>query len=1206
MAKIKYTSEQRLAIDTKNKNIIVSAQAGAGKTQVLVERILDKIQNEKVDIENLLIVTFTKKAAQEMKDRIKSSLQSLSQDSIEDRKYLNEQFNKVTNAQISTMHSFCINSIRTFFNKIDLNPQFTVLNQATLNILRWDVMDAVFERYYEVNDKDFIAFLDEYSDIKDDENVKTLLFNIYDFIMSQIDPFNWLEAAIAKYDNENFDTKGELIEYKKQQLYSLSRARLESAIKESLKYSEKLVQIFNTGTLSEKHIVIVEETNNLIDQLEELFLNDYFEEMKDVLGDFSFMRMITVPKKFKELPTYDPQNHELFKATRDKFKEAITDVTSILENLDVNEFIKIEQKNKEYINVIYKILLTFHNEFLGRKKDKNGIDFSDAEHFMLELLKHEDVRDTLKERFDYIFFDEYQDANQVQNHIVEMINRDDNLFFVGDIKQSIYKFRLADPSIFNNRYSRYKSGENEKDLAVDLTYNFRSRMEILEFTNFIFDNLMTKDLGEIEYNDPAHRLVPKGNFEPIDNYVPIEIHYIRDKVDNDFKTEDEYIINSDFYEENGQPFLIAKKLQTMINEGRKPKDFAILLRNKAMIPAICEYLQVFDIPFYTDSIDFDYGNLEVLEFINILKAIDNDKRDLILLSALVSVIGNFTEDDIARIRNLGKMESFYNAFYSYEKNDEFDREIADKIVEYKEKIEYYKKIERTMSLYDFSWYLLVDSGYMTYLLSKNAGKEKLDNVVAFIEEIRSYEENANPGLYNFLNYVDRLSNRDLSTIEPGAELSDEDNVVRIMTIHKSKGLQFKNVILANMEKNFNFRDIRSTYILHNNKGVALKLFNQIDGKYKTNIFYDDIADAKKRELLAEEIRLQYVALTRAIDRIIIVGNVSDKNFENIEDDYYNVKNPLSWITSIVLSDEISNGFKFDNNIEYATRTSRLKDLGVKIEFKIHEKIDIVDEMIALNVVAKDEVITPSGEMKDLEFFNFKYPHIQQTTLPFKKTVSELSSYNDNKSLDFKDYENMIKNNYPKNGNELSVIDPQDEVEILENIEYKMAEGYESPKFMKEDEKSATDIGTTTHRILQMLPIRKYDIDSLKAELEKQVYMGNLRSEDLKYVDSESIINLYNSEIGMRILRADRVYKEESFTMVYKEDNNKILVDGQIDLFFIEGDEIVLIDFKTNRRINKSLYAIQFDLYTQGIESALGMKVKERYIYWTRFSQFTEI
>ncbi|NLW52019.1 MAG: helicase-exonuclease AddAB subunit AddA [Tissierellia bacterium] len=1201
MASISYTSEQRIAIDTKDKNIIVSAQAGAGKTQVLVERIIDKVKNEKVDIENLLIVTFTNKAAQEMKDRIKSSLQTAASDSKDERRYLNEQFNKVTNAQISTMHSFCINSLRTFFHKIDLNPQFKILNQATLNILRWEVMDEVFHEFYEKKDHDFIELLNEYSDLKNDEALKSNLFRIYDFIMSQIDPFGWLGEARDKYLNPDFNNNEDFYEYKKQQLFDTASSSLGEMISRSQKKAEAVEKFYSMGTLTEKHGLVVEETLGITRQINSLFESKNYEHIKELLDNFEFMRMVSIPKKLKESDPYIGDEHKKFKVIRDVFKESIIDIKGVMDELDVDELIYIETKNYEYISTIYNILERFHQKFLEIKKAKDGIDFSDTEHLMVKLLEDKDVRDSLRDRFEYIFFDEYQDANQIQNHIVEMIKRKDNLFFVGDIKQSIYKFRLADPSIFNRRYNDYKSGANEEDLAVDLTANFRSRREILEFSNYIFDSLMTMELGDIDYDDPAHRLLARGSFEPLEEYTPVEFNYINNEIEKEFKKDEEYVENSEYYEQNAQAYLIAKKLEAMIEKGHRPKDFAILLRNKQMIPDICEYLQTLDIPYYTDSIDFNYDNLEVLEFINILKAIDNDKMDLVLLSALVSVIGRFSEDEIAKIRNEAGDESFYKSFYNYVNKENAEKEIVVKINDYSKRLDRYRKNERTMSLYEFSWYLLIDSGYMTYLLTKNSGKEKLDNVMAFIEEIGNYEENANPGLYNFLNYVDRLSNRDLSSIEPGAELSDEDDVVRIMTIHKSKGLQFKNVILGNMDKNFNLKDISSYFILNNEEGMALRLYDESIMKYKSNLFYDKIANIIKRELLSEEIRLQYVALTRAIDRLIVVGNVKNKTFKSISDDFIDEKNPLSWLNSIVLKDEVSKDFKIVNVIDYETTSTRLKDLGVNIEFNIYQQSEIVEKMKEASTPSTNIEINDEQSLEQMKYFNATYDFQEQTTIPFKKTVSELSNYNDNKSPEFKRYENIIETELllPKEEKDSTDIEPREDNEI------RMPNGFEVPDFLNQ-ELTATDKGTITHHVLQMLPIRAYDKESLKNELDRQVLIGTLRTDDIELVDLDSIIYLYNSDIGKRILNADKVYKEESFTMIYNDEGNNILVDGQVDLFFIENGGIVLIDFKTNRRIDNDLYTRQFELYTMGIEKALKIPVKERYIYWTRFNKFTKM
>ncbi|MDO5027379.1 MAG: helicase-exonuclease AddAB subunit AddA [Tissierellia bacterium] len=1216
MSDYELTDEQKKAVYTKNKNIIVSAQAGAGKTDILVERIILNLRGleskdshdlgkdlvytgEKTDIEDVLVVTFTNKAAQEMKDRIKKKLAiKIEEEGIADKKFLIEQLNKVNNAQISTMHSFCINTIRSYFQNLDINPQFKILNQASLKVLSWEAMDETFLTFYESENQEFFDFLFEYSGLKDDELLKIKLMGIYNFIRSQINPFDWLEKVRQGFDKSGEDLSNPQVKRDKYLEYmTYIRDYLEDEIYD-LQIDIKHLEDFSLyNILPEFTRDYIEEGKMIVDKIVKYFKKQDYESLIDFLSKLKFKRMKSIPKN--QVDDYSLEDFESFKKERNDFKSSIKDFLSLLD-LDLEASFDIEKKQFKYISIIEKILISYHKIFSQKKKAKGGIDFSDAEHYMIDLLQDDSIAWELRDKYKYIFFDEYQDANQVQNWIVEKIKRRDNLFFVGDIKQSIYKFRLADPSIFNERYNSYRFDEAPYKQAVELSRNFRSRPEVLDFTNFIFDKLMTKRLGEVDYKDPAHRLNPGAIDRVYDDKIaslcPVEINYI---IKSDLETSYAGGINQNdlvqLDKESNQPYMIAKKIRSMMDEGFKAKSFAILLRNKQMIPEICDYLEVFDIPYYTDSKDLSYTDLEVSEFINILKAIDNDKKDLILLSALLSVVGGFNESELALIRSGEGDKSFYNSFYAYEDRPDGQGDLIDKIKKYREKLEAYKNIEKTMSLYDFAWYVLIDSGFMTYLLSSFNGKQRLDNVVAFIEEIKDYQETAQPGLYNFLNHVDRLMQKSVGDLEPGAELSEEDDVVRLMTIHKSKGLQIDNVIIANTEKRFNKMDINNQFIYLNDYKMALKTYNPETDAYEGNLFFDYIAWKKELELLSEEIRLQYVALTRARHQVIIFSEVKEDFFDKLGDNYRKMKSPIEWLSSIVLQDKISEEFKNSHDIAIHTSGDRLKDSKLKIDLNLYDKAEILDEKLKFfgyidkkddedkKIASKEQSIEVEGDLGDFSFLDYSYPHILKSQSPLKKTVSQLASQNDNRDMAFKNFEKIDK-------------DPMEAVD------------FDKPQFLLTEEKtSAKDIGIATHYALQVLDIKEYDEDSLEEELSRLCAESKLKPEEKKLIDKQAIILFYRSFLGKRVINAKKVYREEAFTMLYEDQDDKVLVDGQIDLFFEEDDgRLVIIDFKTGQMRDDVNYVNQLKLYDEGLSKATGKEVKEKYIYWTRANKYSKV
>ena len=1176
MTEVKYTSDQLKAIDSRGENIIVSAQAGAGKTQVLVERIIRLIRQEKIDIDSMLIVTFTNKAAYEMKDRIKKQIISSMEEDRENISFYKNQYNNINSAQISTMHSFCINTIREYFYKLKISPDFIILNQASLDILKHQALDEVYAKYYSQRNKDFLSFIEKYDSRKNDENTRDIILRIYDFLMSQINPWKWLDDSLNSYQLARRVEEGLEDESAYESYYiGLVRELLQGPLENLIKASEEALTLANMDDGPDRYRELFEEERDNFLGLYKSLQGDSLEDLSLALEKITFKRLPSLTKKYMEDNLLDPDKKDRAKALRDDCKKDFNKLVDGL-NLDVSEARREALESLTSLETMAMILKDFDKLYQEKKRDKKGIDFSDAEHLMIELLEDDDVCDLLRDKYSYIFFDEYQDANQIQNYIVEKIRREDNLFFVGDIKQSIYKFRLADPSLFNKRYDDYKKSTG-KDLAIDLNKNFRSRKEVLDFNNFIFDGLMTKELGEINYKDPAHQLVKGADFPDLQN--PIELLYLR--------TDKEEIegLDVDYATlfENTESFAIAKRIRQMVDfEGYDYRDFAILSRTKGQISDYEDDLKAFNIPFFSDSYEVDFSNLEVLNFINLLKCIENDRRDLPLMAVLLSHVGDFTEEDLSLIKIENKSGSFNHSFFTYQGDNE---DILKKRRAYMEKIEAYRNKEKTMTLVDFAWYVLLDSGYLAFVLSLNDGKQKYDNLLAFIDEIGKYEENSDLGLYGFLVYVDDLMKKDKSQLEPGADLSEEDNVVRIMTIHKSKGLQFRAVFIANLNKRFNMMDLMNPYIYHNDLGLALRIVDLERNAKKETLEYRIIKEQIRRESLSEEVRILYVAMTRAIDKLILVGKLSPKfNEKDHGKDLSSMSSYFDWINARIFSDRISEDIKKDHDILFPSKTDYFEG-NFQLYFNLLEEAQILEEIDDYrSSLEKDEEDLSVMEMDLDPIFDYSYPFKKYIDAPYKKTVSELSEKNDNRSSDFK---------RPLG------LSPYERERDLD---------FSRPKFIKGKEKlKANEQGSLIHKVFELIEIKTYTRQGFLDELKRLVSWELLQEEDLSYIDPNIFINFFSSDVGRRIIEnKDRLHRERAFTIKYEKDGIDLLVDGQIDLFFIEDGEIVIVDFKTNRSIDEDLYEGQLALYKRGLESSLNIRVKEAYIYWARHNVFTRI
>src|SRR5574344_283144 len=713
---VDFTKEQQLAVDTRNKNIIVSAQAGAGKTQVLVGRIIGLLKETRIDITDMLIVTFTNKAAREMKDRIKSDLADLIQEgdwSEEDQIYFQDQYKKTNDAQISTMHSFGINVLREYFYKLALNPSFKTLTDTNLDILKWETMNQVFEELYKNESDELFQLLSIYSNKYSDDELKTTLFSIYNFMQSQLDPFAWLEKSINTYKPlEYYQDKNNQAELKNK-VFTYYKHEFNGIYQDYLRAEEDIQNIFNQEYIYPKSRMSDREVINSMLEAEN------FEELFALIGQAEVIRKDTPRKKIIEEKDLDKDDIKIVSELMDSYRKNLKALINDMQAFDFDKELIFEDQIYKSLQAMQYILKLYHEKFRENKNARQAIDFNDIEHYTLELLKDESVLTSLKDKYKYIFFDEYQDSNQVQNEIIEKISSNNNLFFVGDIKQSIYKFRLADPLIFKARYESYKA-DDENNIAIDLYHNFRTERNLLNFNNLIFNKHMTDDLGDVNYDTYEHRLAPgKDSDEYDDKSTKISLNYIED-MDKEDEDELKENIDRDLLNINPEALLVGKKIKEIVyrkkkldeEKAAKEKDeekdkkskeektyynkIAILARSKTIFPDIIKVLEMEKIPYFYESSGFSYEDIEIKAFIEILKAIDNDQDDITLLSVLTSPLVNMTDDELAHIRYDDKDHSFNYCFKNYCQRKDADEKIKEKIKNYNIIIEEYRDLERKL------------------------------------------------------------------------------------------------------------------------------------------------------------------------------------------------------------------------------------------------------------------------------------------------------------------------------------------------------------------------------------------------------------------------------------------------------------------------------------------------------------------------------
>ena len=1126
MSKFKPTDDQKKAIETRDKNIIVSAAAGSGKTRVLVDRVVSLMIEEKIPIKNMIIVTFTNKASVEMKDRIREKLSELLDDENIDRSFVKKQIKAINDAFIKTLHSFCADMLRENFYLLDnLSPSFKIAADSKQALLRKDAIDELFENEYEKNDQNFIDFLHNFAKEKDDNDAKEIVLDLYDFSKSQVDPENWI-----KYHTSN---KFDFSEFKK---------IIEKKLDELIKNAEELKEFIVEKSMRKEFIEMIDIDLSYFYNLKKSVIEDKWDDSLEKFG-YNLKAKTRFNKK------KDDPNEDLFvKTKRNYYKDQFIELKNIVVNTDSITKAFFDPKEEEVLAELRNLVFEFEKIYKNKKREENYLDFSDMEHEFIKLLEKDALVEKLQKQFRYIFFDEYQDSNDIQNYIVDKLKNKNNLFFVGDVKQSIYGFRNARPELFLEKLESYE--KDTDSVRINLSKNFRTDKDLIDFNNYIFDNLMTKNNSDIAYKDDNHRL--NYHFEFDEKYPKVSIKALNSSVN-----EEEYLV---------------KEIDDLINSGMNYKDIAILLRSSSRAYLIENELKKAGIPFSSDISKISFETVEVDFFINILKYIANPKDDLTLLSVLRSEIFDFSEDELSLISLSSDKKYFYEKFSLYEEN--FNDELSQKISDFNTTFADFSYILNFSTMYDFANIIFEKSGYYDFLKARDRGYERVQNIEAFIELMDDYDKNNENSLFGFLTYIDNLKNQKKDNLKASRNLSDEEDLVRIMTIHKSKGLEFKAVILPEASKGFNTRGKSKDMLLDKDLGIGINI-SDWDNKIKiSSIKRDLILEKLNLNDKKEEMRVLYVALTRAERKLSIIGqkDLNEKGLDKIlsTDSLLDLSSYMDWILKILCDDKIMSDF-----IDLDYKTDNFNNGSVKIdyieEFKADSKLDFTDVKDLLDGNNYDKKIY--NHIKDT--FNFSYKNLENTNKSLKKSVTEIA----------KNYD-LSNNGYEKS--------TFDDIEISHD--------FRRPNF-DQISLSATEKGTLIHKIFQELEFKEYDLDSLKNEINKLIDLGKIKKEYISYLNLENILGFFNSKIIKDIRKkSPLIRKEESF--LRKIDN--FYVNGQIDIMFEFKDHIILMDFKTDSYKREGFYDKQLEIYKDSIEETLGKKVSKSYIYWYNFKEFEQV
>jgi ATP-dependent helicase/nuclease subunit A len=1386
MSSPKWTAEQQAAINLRGQ-ILVAAAAGSGKTAVLVERLIRRITNpdEKVDVDRFLVVTFTKAAANEMRERVGKALDDAlfkETDPMEVERLLHQRA-LLYRASITTLHSFCMELIRQYFYQVDLDPAFRVADAAEADLLRQDTVEDLFETYYERENSTFQALVDAFGTDRDDQPLMEQVLRLYEFAISQAQPMDWLEKLSRAYE---WDTVEDLV---RSPWGEAALQGILDKVEEGIALLERAFQIATQPGGPIQYAVILQDDVARLKRLSETCGGNQRDQKETWRGTWkeieaSFNEAVTFPslrtssKKAKNPNDSSadtlPLSEELQKSLREESKKARDEAKKRLDKLKMSLFaFSLEEqlpllKNMgELLQTLTAVVQEFIHEYSASKRLRNIVDFSDLEHFALRLLQDEEGKSTaiaqnLQGHYAEVLVDEYQDINPVQERILQLVSRQEgdspNLFMVGDIKQSIYRFRMADPSLFLKKYEVLDPPNPKgsdiltlsKKHVIDLNRNFRSRVEVIEGVNFLFRQIMTKGAGEISYDDKAalchgsniptnselktaegpievHLFDPKSirrNSRPI---LTSETHSISETLTSQSSTEpfahnqtsnrtdpseldDLSFDPADLEGEeesssgcNNEPSLeeletariearlVSSRIQNMVKgkefqvydkhlgdfRSVQYSDIVILMRSfSSVAPVYVEEFQSAGIPVYAETSSGYFGASEVETILSLLKVIDNPRLDIPLAAVLRSPLVGMNGTELGKLRSLLPNGDFYEALvlafwaaqeiqstkplltvspWMCEMQETLNvyeeslpqlltsardilceaSELQFKVKSFWPRLQRWRQLSRRTSLADLLWKLYEETGYLAYVGTLPSGVQRQANLRVLYDRACRYEATNYRGLFRFLRFLEKFQGqgKDLGNARA---LGENEDVVRLITVHSSKGLEFPVVFMVGLGTKFNTRSLIGRLLLHSELGAGIPLMdieNQV--RYPSFVQYA-VKERLWQESLAEELRILYVALTRAKERLLLYGNVgkledtllkwqrqsttcSKEAFSDGQ--LRSAKNYLDWIGP-ALSRHPNNLF----GDETPTLDLPLKDCSSKWNVIIHQAVctDILTEPTAPSLsninLAQLPLEADSGSHRQFlksseDWFvevdsrlSWKYPNPEAVTQSAKTSVSEL------------------KRRFTWHTEESEQIQPSLHNELSQSSQTHSIQDVIRPKFIQtKKELTPAERGIALHTVMQHLPLDTwqplwFQLCSVKRDqyiselLESLIQREILTEEQMRILSKPDILAFLDSPVGTRLLKEEEVRREVPFTLSIKMTNQvePVLVQGVIDAIILSLKEgkAEVIDFKTdNLRFDntpeKTLterYALQLAIYSYAVERLLKISVQQCTIYSTSLKQ----
>lgn len=1183
-----WTETQARAISLRGCNLLVAAAAGSGKTAVLVERVLQLLIQDKVDIDRLLVVTFTKAAAGEMRERISAALLEALGDWGESTVHIRRQLSLLNRASISTLHAFCTDVLRRHFHLVDIDPGFRVADQNEADVLRLEILDELMEQEYEQSDPRFLDLVEAFGGSKSDLGLQELIQKTYDFMQSQPDSCQWLRSRVEDYTLNERDLADSLWV---RTVLQEAAVQIQAAC-QRFQMAQQLC-LRPGGPITYQKALYSDIS--ICESLEKA-LGQGLEALAEACAGFKHPTLARAPREV------DSTLQQAVKDLREEGKGLLKDLAAGSFSKSMAEWTRELNDLYPLMDYLAQLVIELSERFRARKNEKGLVDFHDLEHFALEILREPSVAGEYRAKYQYLFVDEYQDSNLVQETLLQCIARDENLFMVGDVKQSIYRFRLADPTLFLQKSEEYRLDGDSLYRRVDLKMNFRSQPGIIEAVNRLFEQVMSRHVGEIDYDESASLYC--GLEWPETARETVQVTLVNKQGQSRPMADDDE--GDDPGDVGREALVAARHIQAMVGQQfydakigcSRPleyRDIVVLLRTTRAWTG--EFMEVFSaqgIPTYADVSSGYFNTVEVELILNLLKLIDNRRQDLPLLSVMRSTLFGFSSGDLVAIRIFQPESPYYTALEDYPAVHQ--DQLAVRLQILLDRLDAWREEARGMPVDQFIWKVLRDTGYYYYAGALPGGIQRQANLRILMERARQFENSSLKGLFNFIKYIERLI-KSSGDMEMAKVLGENDNVVRIMSIHKSKGLEFPVVIMAGLGKRFNLSDSSARVLFHKDLGIGTRYVNVAKRRYADTIARIAMKNRLRLENLAEEMRILYVAMTRPQSRLVLVGTLGDLQTAAVrwarplgQYELSRARSFLDWLGPVwirshagaALRDLADEGLSIDENqtplwnIDVVTAS----DVAGIQRQQQQARAEVLASLAACREPDAD------GQPVSLDQqWGWEYPHQASISLPSKLSVTQLKGQADTE----------------------------------DGIQQAIPSLIERPIFLKRgssgDQISLTAMqkGTAMHYVMQHLVYSQVQtLQDIATQVERMVDQEMLAAEEAAVVDISRILSFLDSPLGHRIQGAQVVRREAAFNLLVKAAdvlpskgalNERILVQGVIDLFFEESDGLVVVDYKTDRvtAANRDQlvdnYRSQVAMYCQALAAIEGRPVKEGFLHF---------